>query len=211
VQSAKARNQEIRPSGKLEDLLQTSYGSMEADMYKESKRSYHNPLYNSLTALDSIVATKKTDGRKTYDLLASWDTTKTRSKPAHQGNSASTNWEQKIIPISTLLPPKKTSSCELLEGSCGSLHLHDLDIASTSAETVKRSGNPNSSNHYVPKSTLIRTGSTQALVRRWEEEITRSVKCSPASTTRKNMTCAKMQRRCSTGDTIEWVETVLEP
>jgi hypothetical protein len=218
--TTKARKQEDPFSEKLADHLQASYGSIDTRLCS-GKSPCQDPLFSSLTALDYIAATRQTESCNANDLMASGGTTKTRSNFAQERNSnlpSSQKWEYEIIPISTLLPPKKTSTGGLLEGRCGSLHLNNLDTAHTSSETVKRSGNPNlSSDPFhkrdtdVPLSTLIHTGSTEALVKIWEEEISRSTRHSSTSTNGKTMTWAKMERRSSTGTTIEWVETALEP
>jgi hypothetical protein len=192
--------------------LQTSCASIEANFQSLYTFSCPNqdPLSSSLTALVHIAAT-----RKAVDT-----TTPSLSKIFQQINStlpAPQKREQEIIPISSLLPPKKTCHRVLLkDSSCASLQLNDLDVASTSAETVKQSNQSNSSSlndrsnkndrDDGPKSTLIRTGSTQAMVKRWEEEIMRSARPSPTSTLRETITCARMQRRGSTGTAEERVE-----
>lgn len=189
-------------SGKVDDLLQDSYGSIEAtykSMYGSNAAAFAK-MSSSLSALD-FNGTKKHNGTK-YRSIAK------EKSPA-------------MIPISSLLPPKKRSDRSVFEDSTGSLQLNDLETVSTSAGTLRRSGSKknilinrsNRSDSDMPKSAPIRTGSTQELVRRWEQEIVvyRTAKISPANSHSKTMTTTKVQSLSANGNTIEWVETVLQP
>ncbi|KAG7348231.1 hypothetical protein IV203_016936 [Nitzschia inconspicua] len=190
-------DQESTPSGKLDELLQSSYGSIEQKykaFYGRNEAAFAR-LSSSLSALDHSGATKHSG-----------------AKSRQRTNEG----EHEMIPISSLLPPKRTYHRASLDNSSGSLHLHDLGGVSTSDKSLTSSGNKslpiiqsNSSDSDMQKSTFIRTGSTQELVRRWEEEINRTVRKShPDSSSKATMT-TKFQSEMSNGNTIVWVETIL--
>lgn len=183
----------------MDDLLESSYSSIDANYTSllVGNQSNRISLSVSLSALDYFGATKN-------------PRTKNRIRKKHG--------EREMVPISSLLPPKKPSNGGFLGASCGSLQVNDLESVNTAADTVKRSGNSdmlietsNKSVSDMPKSAPIRTGSTKELVKMWEEEMCRSSTTLPIGRTQKTMTTAKIQSRDTTGTTIEWVEAVLGP